>query len=176
MHQRSELRLPIVALLVAGGPLVGIGVLLALPDFPIVRTALLADGSEAYFSRSSRIVPARDYPATRQIFVDGEVLLRVPAGHSPMTVRSSLMVLKIAGEATLAVQDEVGGIGAQAEVLRGEARAERAYKSKDREVYNLPGGRVLLLYRPIDLIEVEKTADVDVPKWARGWVRSVGPP
>lgn len=100
------------------------------------------------------------------------MLLRVPAGNAPLTVRSSLLVLKVVGEATLAVQDDIGGVGAQAKVLRGDVRAQRAYASENNEVYDLQGGRVLLLYRPIDLIEVEKTAEVDVPQWARGWVRS----
>src|SRR5262245_54530609 len=64
---------------------------------PVPRVLRLQDGVEAFFMSDTRIDPAPAYPQPRQLHVDGDAFIRVPAASTPLIVRTRLLVLTVTG-------------------------------------------------------------------------------
>src|SRR5262245_14085709 len=71
---------------------------------PVPRAIQLADGTEAFFLSDTRVEPAAAYPQPREIRVDGDAFLRVPAASGPLIVRTRLLVLTVTGDSALRVK------------------------------------------------------------------------
>jgi hypothetical protein len=133
----------------------------------------LADGVEAFFLGDSNITPAAQYPRPREISVDGDFFVRVPAAKEPLTVRSRLLVLTVTGKTAFRITAYAKEAGEQVEVLYGHITAHKSYKSPYQEPDILTDGQMTMINRDIDLMEKE-TADLPALRaWSDALVASV---
>ena len=132
----------------------------------------LSDGTQAFFCSDSKVVPASRYPQSREITVDGDVFLRVPARAQPLTARSRLLVLTITGASALRMIAWSRQAGEQVEVLYGTVRASKNYPSSYQEPDILTGGQMTLINRDIDLMEKETTDLPALKAWSDALVAS----
>jgi len=119
----------------------------------------LADGSEIFFHRDSKITAAAHYPHPRAVTVDGDFFFRVPAAEQPLIVRSRLLILTVTGKTAFRITAYAKEAGEQVEVLYGNITAHKNYKSSYQEPDVLTGGQMTMINRSIDLMEKE-TADL----------------
>lgn len=124
----------------------------------------LADGTIVLLSADTRLRTAAGFPSPRELSLDGEVLLRVPAGGQPLTVRTRLMHLEVSAPSTLTVTAWSRETGEEVEVLSGEVIVSKNYASPYRVPDDLHGGEMSMVNRTIDLMEKET---VDAPSLAR---------
>jgi transmembrane sensor len=134
-----------------------------------VHHQALPDGTEVFFRSGSTIEPARAFPRSRELKVDGEILLRTRGSSSPLIVRSRLLVLTITGEALLRITAYSKESGEQAEVLRGNVIAHKAYRSPYSEPDKLSDGQMVMINQTIDLMEKE-TMHADELAALREWI------
>jgi hypothetical protein len=126
---------------------------------PAPELLRLADGTEIYYLSNTKVSPANFYPRPREIKIDGEAFLRVPAAAEPLVVRSRLMVLTVTGRTALRVTARSHETGEEADVLYGHVEARKAYPSKQNEPDTLLAGEEVMVNETIDLQEKE-TADL----------------
>jgi FecR protein len=133
----------------------------------------LSDGTEAFFLTDTHIEPASSYPHPREINVNGDAFVRVPARADPLTVRSRLLVLTVTGESAFRITAYANQTGEQVEVLRGQVRANKAYPSSYSEPDTLAGGEMAMINRTIDLMEKERFDPAKLREWSDALVASV---
>jgi hypothetical protein len=126
----------------------------------------LADGTEAFFLSDTRVEPIATYPQPREIRVDGDAFLRVPAGSEPLIVRTRLFVLTVTGDSALRVKAYWKQTGEQVEVLSGHVQAKKSYPSSYSEPDELSGGEMSMVNQTIDLMEKEKFDPAPLRKWS----------
>lgn len=124
----------------------------------------LADGTVASLGADTRLETASGFPSSRVLSLDGEGLLKVPAGGQPLIVRTHLMHLEVRGSSTLAITAWSRETGEQVEVLSGEVVVSKNYASSYRVPDDLHGGEMSMVNRTIDLMEKET---VDAPSLTR---------
>jgi len=139
---------------------------------PVPRTVRLADGTEAFFLSDTRVEPAATYPQPREIRVDGDAFLRVPAVSGPLIVRTRLLVLTITGESALRVKAYWKQTGEQVEVLSGHVQAKKSYPSTYSEPDELSGGEMSMVNQTIDLMEKEKFDPAPLRRWSEDLISS----
>lgn len=132
----------------------------------------LSDGTQAFFSSDSKVTPVSRYPQPREIAVDGDVFLRVPARAEPLTARSRLLVLTITGKSALRMIAWSRQAGEQVEVLYGTVTASKNYPSPYKEPDILTRGQMTLINRDIDLMEKETTDLAALQAWSDALVAS----
>ena len=133
----------------------------------------LADGTEVYYLSNTKVSPTNSYPWPREIKIDGEAFLRVPATAEPLVVRSRLMVLTITGRTALRVTARSHETGEEADVLYGHVEARKAYPSRQSEPDTLLAGEEVMVNETIDLQEKE-TADVaSLRSWSDNLIAAV---
>lgn len=115
----------------------------------------LADGTIASLAADTRLGAAAGFPSPREISLDGEGLLKVPAGEQPLIVRTRLMHLEVRGPATLGITARSRETGEQVEVLSGEVVVSKNYASSYRVPDDLHGGEMSMVNQTIDLMEKE---------------------
>jgi ferric-dicitrate binding protein FerR (iron transport regulator) len=160
---------PLIATIAAAALLA----VLAIAIYPLVTEAkvdrvLLSDGTEALLLRGSKLLPATGFPRTRSAWIQGEMLLRVPASTAPFVLQTVQLVLTIRGPATLVIS--VNDTGAQYEVLDGHVSSRRAYPSRYDDVQEVEPGQVVVMNREIDLIEQEPMRAGDLAAWTRKYL------
>lgn len=124
----------------------------------------LADGTVAWLGADTRLRTAAEFPSRRELSVDGEGLLKVPAEGQPLIVRTRLMHLEVHGSSTLAITAWSRETGEQVEVLSGEVLVSKNYASPYRVPDDLHGGEMSMVNETIDLMEKE---NVDPSSLAR---------
>ena len=124
----------------------------------------LADGTVASLGADTRLLTAAGFPSPRALSLDGEGLLKVPAGGQPLIVRTRLMHLEVRGASTLAITAWSRETGEQVEVLSGEVIVNKNYVSAYRVPDDLHGGEMSMVNETIDLMEKE---NVDPQSLAR---------
>jgi hypothetical protein len=115
----------------------------------------LADGTVASLGADTRLRTAAGFPSRRELSVDGEGLLKVPAGAQPLIVRTRLMHLEVRGPSTVAITAKSRETGEQVEVLSGEVIVSKNYASPYRVPDDLHGGEMSMVNQTIDLMEKE---------------------
>jgi hypothetical protein len=115
------------------------------------------DGVEASFRGFTRVEPAADYATSRQITVDGEALLRLPANGTSWTVRTRLLIITVDAGSELKIVAHWDEPGEQADVLTGHAVVRKSYPSPYNEPEELSAGELVLINREIDLMEKERS-------------------
>jgi hypothetical protein len=162
---RPIVRLSLVA---AISIVVALGALLVFRSHaaPVPHAIRLADGTEAFFLSDTRVEPAATYPRPREIRVDGDAFLRVPAASTPLVVRTRLFVLTITGDSALRVKAYWKQTGEQVEVLSGHVQAKKSYPSSYSEPDELDSGEMSMVNQTIDLLEKEKFDPAPLRKWS----------
>jgi hypothetical protein len=127
----------------------------------------LSDGTEAFFRGDTDVIPVGSYPQPREIQIDGEVFLRVPARAAPLVIRTRLLTLTITGESALRVIGYAKQAGEQVEVLNGHVRAAKSYSSPYSAPDELESGEMSMVNREIDLMEKEKVDTADLQAWSQ---------
>jgi hypothetical protein len=135
------------------------GLLIASGCAPSPELLRLPDGTEVYYLSNTKVSPANSYPRPREIKLDGEAFLRIPAAAEPLVVRSRLLVLTITGRTALRVTARSHETGEEADVLYGHVEARKAYPSRQSEPDTLLAGEEVMVNETIDLQEKE-TADL----------------
>lgn len=123
----------------------------------------LADGTIASLAADTRLGTAAGFPSPRELSLDGEGLLKVPAREQPLIVRTRLMHLEVRGPSTLAITARSRETGEQVEVLSGEVVVSKSYDSSYRVPDDLHGGEMSMVNQTIDLMEKE---NMDPPSLA----------
>jgi hypothetical protein len=132
----------------------------------------LSDGTEAYFLSDTRVEPATTYPHPRELRVDGDAFLRVPASSGPLIVRTRLFVLTVTGDSALRVKAYWKQTGEQVEVLSGNVQAKKSYPSPYSEPDMLTGGEMSMVNQTIDLMEKEKFDPAPLRQWSQDLIAS----
>ena len=120
----------------------------------------LGDGTIASLGADTRLLALAGFPSRRELSLDGEALLKVPAGGQPLIVRTRLMHLEVRAPSTLALTAWSRETGEEVEVLSGEVIVSKSYASPYRVPDDLHGGEMSMVNRTIDLMEKET---VDAP-------------
>jgi ferric-dicitrate binding protein FerR (iron transport regulator) len=123
----------------------------------------LADGTVASLGADTRLRTAAGFPSRRELSLDGEGLLKVPASGQPLIVRTRLMHLEVRGASILAITAWARETGEQVEVLSGEVIVSKNYPSSYRVPDDLHGGEMSMVNETIDLMEKE---NIDPPSLA----------
>jgi len=123
----------------------------------------LADGTIASLGADTRLRTAAGFPSRRELSLDGEGLLKVPASGQPLIVRTRLMHLEVRGASILAITAWARETGEQVEVLSGEVIVSKNYPSSYRVPDDLHGGEMSMVNETIDLMEKE---NIDPPSLA----------
>jgi ferric-dicitrate binding protein FerR (iron transport regulator) len=139
---------------------------------PVPRAIHLSDGTEAYFLSDTRVEPATTYPQPREIRVDGDAFLRVPAASGPLIVRTRLFVLTVTGDSALRVKAYWKQTGEQVEVLSGTVQAKKSYPSTYNQPDMLTGGEMSMVNQTIDLMEKETFDPAPLRKWSEDLIAS----
>jgi ferric-dicitrate binding protein FerR (iron transport regulator) len=143
---------------------------------PLVPHAVrLSDGTEAFFLSDTRVEAVKSYPQPREILVNGDAFLRVPAGAGPLIVRTRLFVLTVTGESELRVKAYWKQTGEQVEVLSGHVQAKKAYASTYSEPDELNGGEMSMVNETIDLMEKERFDPAPLRRWSEELIASTQP-
>lgn len=133
----------------------------------------LTDGTEVYYLSNTKVSPANSYPRPREIKIDGEAFLRVPAAAEPLVVRSRLMVLTITGRTALRVTARSHETGEEADVLYGHVEARKAYPSRQSEPDTLLAGEEVMVNETIDLQEKETADLASLRSWSDNLIAAV---
>jgi hypothetical protein len=133
----------------------------------------LADGTEVYYLSNTKVSPAISYPRPREIKIDGEAFLRVPAAAEPLVVRSRLLVLTITGRTALRVTARSHETGEEADVLYGRVEAKKAYPSRQSEPDTLSAGEEVMVNETIDLQEKETADLASLRSWSDSLMAAV---
>jgi hypothetical protein len=133
---------------------------------PVPLAIRLPDGTDAFFRSDTRVEPGKTYPQPREIHVDGDVFLQVPAASTPLIVRTRLLVLTVTGDSALRVTAYAKQTGEQVEVLSGNVQAKKSYPSTYSEPDVLTGGEMSMVNQTIDLMEKEKFDPAPLRKWS----------
>ena len=133
----------------------------------------LADGTEVYYLSNTKVSPANSYPRPREIRIDGEAFLRVPAAAAPLVVRSRLLVLTITGRTALRVTARSHETGEEADVLYGRVEAKKAYPSRQSEPDTLLAGEEVMVNETIDLQEKETADLASLRSWSDSLMAAV---
>jgi hypothetical protein len=139
---------------------------------PVPHAIHLADGTEAFFLSDTRVEPAATYPQPREIRVDGDAFLRVPAASGPLIVRTRLFVLTVTGDSALRVKAYWKQTGEQVEVLSGHVQAKKSYPSSYSEPDELASGEMSMVNQTIDLMEKEKFDPAPLRQWSEELITS----
>jgi len=132
----------------------------------------MTDGTEVFFLSDTRVQPAATYPQPREIRVDGDAFLRVPAAAGPLIVRTRLLVLTVTGDSALRVKAYWKQTGEQVEVLSGHVQAKKSYPSSYSEPDELTGGEMSMVNQTIDLMEKEKFDPAPLRQWSEDLIAS----
>lgn len=133
---------------------------------PVPQTIRLIDGTDAFFLSDTRVEPAATYPQPREIRVDGDAFLRVPAASAPLIVRTRLLVLTVMGDSALRVKAYWKQTGEQVEVLSGRVQAKKSYPSSYSAPDELSGGEMSMVNQTIDLMEKETFDPAPLRHWS----------
>lgn len=133
----------------------------------------LADGTEVYYLSNTKVSPANSYPRPREIKIDGEAFLRVPAAAEPLVVRSRLLVLTITGRTALRLTARSHETGEEADVLYGRVEAKKAYPSRQSEPDTLSAGEEVMVNETIDLQEKETADLASLRSWSDSLMAAV---
>jgi ferric-dicitrate binding protein FerR (iron transport regulator) len=136
------------------------------------REMLLADGTQIVLLNGTRALPAKGFPKTREIQLqgEGEVFIKARQQDRPLIVRTGLMVLTVEGDSAFRGTVSSEQIGEQAEVLYGHVRAAKAYASQFNEPDVLVGGEMSMVNRSIDLMEKETFDRAELARWSNAVV------
>lgn len=137
---------------------------------PVPMKVGLPDGTEAYYYRGTRVVMADGFPRPRELSVDGDAFLRIPAGDEPMIVKTRLLVMTVTGETHLRVTARWKQTGEQAEVLKGQVVARKSYPSNFQQPDILTDGQMVMINQTIDLMEKEKAEMAPLRAWTEAIV------
>jgi hypothetical protein len=140
---------------------------------PTPRILRLADGTEVFYLSNTRVDPAKTYPHSREIRIDGDAFIRASAGAQPLIVRSRLMLLSVTGPSALRVTAYAKESGEEAQVLYGQVEAKKAYPSHQSEPDTLAGGQEVMINETIDLQEKETANLAQLRSWSAALVASV---
>ncbi len=134
---------------------------------PGPRHLRLPDGTQAFYRSDSTIEPGNGFPRPRKLAVNGDVLLKVPAGADPLMVSTRLFLLTVNGESALRITAYSRETGEQVQVVCGNVLARKNYPSKFDEPDHLAAGQMSMVNRTIDLMEKENFAASEVAPWAK---------
>jgi hypothetical protein len=149
------------------------GVLTASACAPAPELLRLADGTEVYYLSNTKVSPANSYPRPREVKIDGEAFLRVPAAAEPLVVRSRLLVLTITGRSALRITARSHETGEEADVLYGHVEARKAYPSRQSEPDILLAGEEVMVNETIDLQEKETADLASLRSWSDNLIAAV---
>lgn len=168
--KRRAAVLVVAILLLAGG---GLFAYLEQRERVAPKYLQLTDGTEAFFRGDTSITSAADFDRTRNLTVDGDALLIVPAHPQPMTIRSRLLKLTVTGHTAIRMTAFWKEAGEQVEVLYGNVTAYKSYESHYSEPDVLVGGQMTMINRDIDLMEKETAELPALCAWSKALVAEV---
>lgn len=149
------------------------GLLMASGCAPAPEVLRLPDGTEVYYLSNTKVSPANSYPRPREIKLDGEAFLRIPAAAEPLVVRSRLLVLTITGRTALRITARSHETGEEADVLYGHVEARKAYPSRQSEPDTLSAGEEVMVNETIDLQEKETADLASLRSWSDNLMAAV---
>jgi hypothetical protein len=166
IHKAGERRLRWPAVIV----LCWLGLAGCAPSPQMLR---LTDGTEVFFLSNTKVYPANSYPRVREIKIDGEAFIRVPATAQPLIVRTRLLVLTVTDRSALRVTARSSETGEEADVLYGHVEAKKAYPSRQNDPDTLLAGEIVMVNETIDLQEKETTDVASLRTWSESLIASV---
>jgi len=125
------------------------------PHEPVPVRLALADGTVVWYRSDTRVTPAPGFPRPREMAVDGEILMKVPAASEPLGVRTRLMQLSVTGPAIIRITAHGNETGDQVEVLTGDVVVTKNYASSYMTPDHLAAGEMSMVNQTIDLMEKE---------------------
>lgn len=133
-----------------------------------IHSLVLDEGVLARVYGRSRLEPHAGSVHGLKLWLDGEVVIDMPAGAT-LSLGSTLLEADVqGGEPTRFYIDAyTAQPGAQVLVLRGHVQVRKAYASPTPESYRIGPGEMLMVNRDIDLMENEKFTPAELPDWVR---------
>ncbi len=128
-------------------------------------SANLPDGTEAIYYWGTDIMPHDDFAESREVTIDGEAFLFIPAADKPMTIYTRLMVVTVIGETAMRINAFADKTGEQIDVLKGRVLAKKSYESRFNETADMESGEMVMINSTIDLMEEEIYDAEELHKW-----------
>jgi hypothetical protein len=130
------------------------------------RLITLRDSTRVYIiADSSKLTPSKDFNKKREVAVDGDMFFEVPDLPKPLIVRSRLLILTVTGKAAFRVIAYAKEEGEEVQVLSGNIRVKKTYKSQFSEPDTLHENQMVMINISIDLMEKEKLDTRDLRAW-----------
>jgi hypothetical protein len=115
----------------------------------------LPDSTRVYMLSDVTLQPTTDYPAPRELTLDGDVFFVTPAASSALTIHTKLLTVVVTGPAALRVMAPASEPYAEVDVIKGNVIVRKAYSSSYPEPDTLHDGQMQMLNKTIDLMEKE---------------------
>ena len=129
----------------------------AADTLPAPRTmSRLPDSTRVYLLGNAKIIPHDNYPAHREITLDGDAFFYVPATASAFTIHTKLLTLTIRGKAAFRLTAPSAEEWAEVDVINGMVIAGKAYSSSFNKPDTLHDSQMEMINRTIDLMEKEE--------------------
>lgn len=159
---RSMLRLALVLVLLA------LAVIAAAVRFTrAIQIETFADRTTAYHRRDTSVTTASGFPSPRELHVDGQLFLDVPASAAALVVRTRLLRLAITGPARVRMVAFANQSGEEVDLLEGHATATKSYASPSPQTDTLDAGDMVMVNQTIDLLEKEHGHPAEVALWRK---------
>lgn len=126
----------------------------------------LPDSTRVYLLENAKMVAGDDYPAHREITLDGDAFLYVAAAASALTIHTKLLTITITGKAALRVTGPSKEEWAEVDVINGNVIVRKAYSSTFNAPDTLHGGQMQMINRTIDLMEKEEFDASALKAWS----------
>lgn len=130
-----------------------------------VKVVMLPDSTRVLLQKEAKVVPVKNFSTRREVKVDGDMFFEVPGGVKPLIVRTRLLVLTVEGKGAFRVIAYSKEDGEEVQVISGNIRVRKAYKSQFSEPDTLRNNQMVMINISIDLMEKEKFDTKDLRTW-----------
>ena len=126
----------------------------------------LSDSTRVYLLGDTKVAPHNDYPAHREITLDGDAFFDVSAASSDLIIHTKLFTVTVMGKAALRVMGPSKEEWAEVDVVNGTVIVKKAYASRFDNPDTLHGNQMQMLNRTIDLMEKEEFDAGTLKAWS----------
>lgn len=128
-------------------------------------TKILPDSSRIYLIGGPGAKLSATFKKQREVKVDGDLFFEVEDAGKPMIVRTRLLHLTVVGKSVFRVIAYHKENGEEVQVISGNIRVKKAYKSEFSEPDTLRDNQMVMINITIDLMEKEKFDTKDLRAW-----------
>jgi hypothetical protein len=127
----------------------------------------LPDSTHVYLlNDTTKIIPHNDYPAHREIALDGDAFFYVPAATFTLIIHTKLLTLNVMGKAAFRVTAPSAEPWAEVDVINGTVIVSKAYSSTFNKPDTLYDSQMQMLNQTIDLMEKEDFDAAALKAWS----------